>query len=106
MSGMPTSAPDLEVPVVSSVSVGRDRLAFHLADGRAVIAPLEWFPRLLHGSARERRNWERVGAGYGVHWPDLDEDISVENMLRGQRSRESQRSFKAWLDQRSKRRRP
>lgn len=70
-----------------------------------MIAPVEWFPRLTHGTLRERRNWELIGAGFGVHWPDLDEDISVENMLLGQMSVESERSFRAWLDRRPKRRR-
>ena len=103
---MTTSVPELDVPAVQSVSVGRQRLIFRLADGRAVIAPLEWFPRLVSATVRERRNWELIGAGFGVHWPDLDEDISVENMIRGRRSQERARSFQKWLDQRPNRRRP
>ena len=103
---MTTSVPELDVPAVQSVSIGKHRLIFQLADGRAVIAPLEWFPRLVSGTVRERRNWELIGAGFGVHWPDLDEDISVENMIRGRRSQESPRSFQNWLEQRPKRRRP
>jgi hypothetical protein len=102
---MIASIPELEVPLVADVCVGPRRLSFHFADGRIVSVPIEWFPRLTHGSKRERRNWELVGAGFGVHWPDLDEDVSVENMLLGQRSVESERSLRAWLDGRPRRRR-
>jgi len=70
------------------------------ADGRTVTAPLAWYPRLLHGTAKERANWRLIGGGEGVHWPDLDEDISVENVLLGHPSGESQRSFKQWLETR------
>jgi hypothetical protein len=91
--------------MVSSVSIGRGRLTFNLADGRSVAAPIEWFPRLTFGTVRERRNWRLIGAGYGVHWPDLDEHISVENMILGQRSMESARSLRAWVDQRPRQQR-
>jgi len=101
---MTTSALELDVPAVRSASIKGQSLIFHLADGRTVTAPLEWFPRLLHGTARERKNHETIGAGYGVHWPDLDEDISVEGMILGRKSLESERSFRAWLDRRPKRR--
>jgi hypothetical protein len=70
--------------------------------GRSVSAPLVWFPRLVHGTPDERRRWE-IGSGIGVHWPDLDEDISVENLLRGQASGESQKSLQRWLDSRTAR---
>jgi len=103
---MTTSALELEVPAVQSVSFKGRTLSFHLADGRTVTAPLDWFPRLLNGTARERKNHETIGAGYGVHWPDLDEDISVEGMILGRKSFESDRSFQAWLDRRPKRRSP
>jgi hypothetical protein len=83
-----------------NVSVTRDTLKVELADGRAVEAPLAWYPRLLHATARERARWRLIGGGEGIHWPDLDEDISVENLLLGQPSGESQRSFKKWLDER------
>ncbi len=78
-----------------------DALTVDLADGRTISAPLAWYPRLLHGSVTERRNWRLIGEGEGIHWPDLDEDISVENLILGQPSGESQRSFKEWLETRS-----
>jgi hypothetical protein len=81
------------------------RLTFELEDGRSVSAPLDWFPRLKEATSRERKNWKLVGAGFGVHWPDLDEDISVENMLMGQRSMESERSFQGWLAHRPRKKR-
>ena len=71
-----------------------------LEDGRVVSVPLEWYPRLAEGTGAERRRWELIGPGIGIHWPDLDEDISVENLLRGQPSGESQKSLQRWLDQR------
>src|SRR5437763_1047354 len=103
---MTSSTLELRVPAIRSVVIRGSTLTFELEDGRSVTAPLDWFPRLREGTDKERQNWQRIGAGYGVHWPDLDEDISVENMVLGQRSLESERSFQAWLDRRPKRRRP
>jgi len=85
----------------SSVIVTDDTLTVELRDGRAISAPLAWYPRLLHGTAEERGRWRLVGQGDGLHWPDLDEDISVKNLLDGKPSGESQRSFRAWLDRRA-----
>jgi hypothetical protein len=72
-----------------------------LSDGRAIWVPLAWFPRLTHGTADERNNWRLIAGGRGIHWSDLDEDISVENLLAGKPSAESQTSFKKWLGARS-----
>ena len=83
-----------------NVSVTADTLAVDLSDGRTISVPLAWFPRLLHGMPEERNNWRFIGGGVGVHWPDLDEDISVENLLAGKPSGESQSSFKRWLEKR------
>jgi len=58
-------------------------LIVDLMDGRTVSAPLAWFPRLLHATPAQRANWEKCGGGYGIHWPDLDEDLSTEGLLRG-----------------------
>ena len=69
---------------------------------RTVSVPLAWFPRLLHGRPEERSKWRLIGEGEGIHWPDLDEDISVENLILGKPSGESQTSFKKWLEKRSK----
>jgi len=81
------------------VKVTDDLLTFKLSDGRTISAPLAWYPRLAQGTRKERNNWE-LGSGVGVHWPDLDEDISVENLLNGQASGESKKSFQRWLNQR------
>jgi hypothetical protein len=93
----------VKVPDARHVTVGADALTVELADGRIVSAPLAWYPRLLHGTPKERKNWRLIGQGEGIHWPDLDEDISVENLLLGSPSGESQRSFKRWLQSRTNR---
>ena len=83
-----------------NVNVNDDTLAVDLSDGRTISVPLAWFPRLLHGTPEERSNWRFIGDREGIHWPDLDEDISVENLLAGKPSGESQSSFKRWLEKR------
>jgi hypothetical protein len=98
---MTTLAVEIEVSHAESVRVTEDTLTLELRDGRAISVPLAWFPRLVHATPEERRNWRLIGEGEGVHWEDLDEDISVEGMLAGKRSGESQASFKRWLDDRS-----
>jgi hypothetical protein len=87
-------------PLIESVEVGDTRLTVTLVDGRSVSVPLEWYPRLQHGSADERGNYELIGGGHGIHWPDLDEDINVEGILAGRRSGESERSLARWLTSR------
>ncbi len=87
----------------SDVSVANDEIAVDLLDGRRIIVPLIWYPRLVQGTAKERNNWRLIGQGEGIHWPELDEDISVQNLLDGQPSGESQRSFQRWLESRSRR---
>ncbi len=84
------------------VSVTDDTLAIDLTDGRTLLVPLTWYPRLWHGTLEERQNWRLIGDGVGIHWPDLDEDISVEGLILGKRSGESQRSLQRWLEQRTK----
>ncbi|MFL6196130.1 MAG: DUF2442 domain-containing protein [Thermoanaerobaculia bacterium] len=84
-----------------NVSVSEDALTVDLNDGRTISAPLAWYPRLLHGSPEERSHWRLIGAGEGIHWPDLDEDVSVENLLAGKPSVESQGSFQHWLRRRA-----
>ena len=81
-----------------------DTLVVDLSDGRTVSAPIAWYPRLLPGTRRERGRWRLVGAGKGINWPDLDEDISVAGLLEGQSSGESQKSLKHWLASRAARR--
>src|SRR5215216_5722267 len=83
-----------------NVAVTDDTLAVDLSDGRTISVPLAWYPRLLHASPEERDNWRFIGDKEGIHWPDLDEDVSVENLLAGKPSGESQSSFKRWLEKR------
>jgi len=66
---------------VMDIQVLDAELIVHLSDGRTVSAPLAWFPRLLHGTAEQRKNWRLIGKGIGIHWPDLDEDISIRSLL-------------------------
>lgn len=94
---MTTSPIDHWPAFAQTVQVTVDTLTVDLADGRSISVPLAWYPRLTHGTPAERTNWRLIGRGEGVHWPDLDEDISVENLLAGARSGESQRSFKQWI---------
>jgi hypothetical protein len=98
---MNTLAIELRIAMVQDVVVSEDALIVDLTDGRTASAPLAWYPRLLHGQPEERSNWRLIGNGEGIHWPDLDEDISVENILLGKPSQESQSSFKRWLQARS-----
>jgi len=98
---MSTLVIEIRAPVAQHVAVTEDTLMVELADGRTISAPIAWYPRLLHGTPEERNNWRVIGLGEGIHWPDLDEDISVENILFGQPSGESARSFKRWLESRS-----
>jgi hypothetical protein len=93
---MSTSSPVVDAPVARQVRVTSDALVVELEDGRVVSVPLEWYPRLAEGTAAERRRWELIGPGIGIHWPDLDEDISIEALLRGQGSNESATSLRRW----------
>jgi len=100
---MTTSAVELEIPDAIGVTIGDDTLSVELSDGRTVSVPMEWYPRLVHATPEERNNWRLIGRGHGIHWEDLDEDISVEGLLVGKPSGESQSSFKKWLTQREPR---
>jgi hypothetical protein len=94
------------MPLASSVTATDEALAVELVDGRTLTVPLAWYPRLLHGTAAERSHWRLIGRGEGIHWPDLDEDISVESLLAGRPSGESQASLKRWLVARGSAARP
>jgi hypothetical protein len=98
---MSTLVIDTAASRATAVRLTADSLVVDLADGRTVSAPLAWYPRLLQGSPEERARHRLIGEGEGIHWPDLDEDISVENLLAGQSSGESSQSFQRWLDTRS-----
>ena len=98
---MSTSGVELRDALAQSVRLSDDSLVADLADGRTITVPLAWFPRLAHGTATERANWRLIGGGEGVHWPDLDEDVSVESLLAGRRSGETQESLRRWLERRA-----
>src|SRR5262249_41158212 len=99
--GMSSLPSEISLAQAVSVSVNEDELAVDLSDGRTIITPVAWFPRLRHATQKERANCRLIGRGVGIHWPDLDEDVSIANLLLGQRSGESQQSFKKWLDRRN-----
>ena len=84
-------------PVAVEVTVTDDDLTVALADGRRMYVPLSWHPRLFHASDVERQNWQLLGDGYAIEWPDLDEHIGVEGLLAGRQSGESPQSLKRWL---------
>src|SRR5947209_5285037 len=87
------SSSPIEIVIARAISVATtdDALIIDLSDGRTISVPLGWFPRLTHGTAEERSNWRFIGHGEGIHWPDLDEDISVDGLIAGRGSGESQR---------------
>ena len=86
-----------ELPKATCIRATDDTLTAELADGRSISVPLTWYPRLVHATQEERNHWELIGDGQHIHWKDLDEDISVENLMTGQPSGESKRSFERWL---------
>ncbi len=98
MSSLPNR---LDVPHLTAISISDDTLSVDLLDGRSVSIPLEWYPRLLHASSNERENYRYIGSGEGIHWPDLNEDISVEAIVFGIPSQETTKSLRAWLDRRN-----
>ncbi len=100
---MTTSSPAADIATAKHVRVTGRALVVDLRDGRSVSVPLAWYPRLAEGRPSERRRWELIGPGVGIHWPDLDEDISIEGLLLGRPSGESVASLQRW---RASRRRP
>jgi hypothetical protein len=93
---------DIQEVRAQSVTVNDEALTVDLVDGRTVIVPLPWFPRLWNGSKEERDNLEIFGGGAYIHWPDLDEDLTVAGLLEGKRSAESATSLKKWLASRKR----
>ena len=80
-----------------ALTITGDTISIDLDDGRSISAPLSWYPRLYHANIKERNNWILIGEGHGIHWPDLDEDVSIQGILEGNQSSESQRSLEKWL---------
>lgn len=88
-------------PLATQINVTEEKLVIELVDGRSLIIPLSWYPRLLNASHQERQNWQLLGDGYAIEWIDLDEHIGLEGLLAGKRSGESHKSFERWLATRS-----
>lgn len=101
MPGTNSSVAEVAAPAATDLSLSEDTLTVNLADGRSISVPLAWFPRLLHATPGERRKWRLIGRGRGIHWPDIEEDISVSGLLAGRRSFESRESLSRWLAARS-----
>ncbi|MBD2161535.1 DUF2442 domain-containing protein [Limnothrix sp. FACHB-1083] len=88
---------------IMGVNLNDDYLILELEDGRVLSVPIAWYPRLVHGTEAERQNFQISGAGFGIHWPELGEDIGVAGLLLGKKSSESPESFQRWLARRSAR---
>ncbi len=94
---MAFSAIEIGQPRAMAVAVADDTLSVDLSDGRTIAVPLDWYPRLAEGTASERANWRLIDRGSGIHWPDLDEDVSVSALLAGKPSAEAGPSLRRWL---------
>lgn len=103
MNGTPSAVVTLTRPRIISVTMTDDTMSVDLEDGRTIAVPIGWYPRLAHGTPAERADVQISGAGYGMHWPELDEDIGIEGLLLGKQSTESAASFKRWLQWRKAR---
>jgi len=100
MNGTASAVGTLALTRIVNVTITDDTLSVDLEDGRTISVPIGWYPRLAYGTPAERANFEVSGAGYGIHWPELDEDLGVEGLLLGKRSAESPASFERWLKRR------
>ncbi len=99
---MSISAAEFNPPRATRVSVTDDTLTVDLSDGRTLAVPSTWYPRLVHATVAERSNWRLIGDGSGIHWPDIEEDLSVEGLIVGRPSREASSSLNRWLEERKK----
>jgi hypothetical protein len=97
---MSTLVVDTESMLAKSVALTSDSLIVELSDGRTISVPLAWYPRLQHGKPKERNKWQLIGRGDGIHWPDLDEDISIAGLVAGRPSGESAKSLELWMKSR------
>ena len=100
MNGTPSAVMNLTLPRIVTVTMTEDTVSVDLEDGRTVAVPIGWYPRLVHGTPAERAHVQISSAGYGMHWPELDEDIGIEGLLVGRQSTECNASFERWLQQR------
>lgn len=101
MNGTPSAVTTPALPRIVDVTITDDTLSADLEDGRTISVPIGWYPRLAHATPEERASFQISGAGHGVHWPKLDEDLGVDGLLLGKKSNESAASFKQWLDSRN-----
>lgn len=97
---MTTLLIEYDISKAQNVVLDEDTLTVDLNDGRTISVPIGWYPRLMHATPEERNNWRLIGEGEGIHWKDLDEDVSIENLILGKPSGESQKSLKKWLSKR------
>ncbi|MBD3646358.1 MAG: DUF2442 domain-containing protein [Pseudomonadales bacterium] len=97
---MSSSADELKQPVATGVTIRNEKLIVELSDGREIVVPISWYPRLENGTPEERERWQLIGKGHGIYWEDLDEDISVAALLAGEASAESSESLQRWLSSR------
>jgi hypothetical protein len=88
-------------PLAAGVTITGETMTVGLADGRSLSVPLSWYPRLAHATEAERANWNLLGGGYAIEWPDLDEHVGVASLLAGRRSGESDASFQRWMASRA-----
>lgn len=102
MNGTHSAVVVLALPRIVNVLIEEDTLSVDLEDGRTISVPVGWYPRLAHGTPAERANFQISAAGYGIHWPELDEDIGVEGLVLGKKSSESPASFERWLQRRQR----
>ena len=91
----------IEEPLAKDVKVSDEALIIDLADGRTITVPLSWYPRVFQGNQRERNTFVIEGGGHGIHWPELDEDISIEGVVAGRPSKESAKSLQRWIKSRA-----
>ncbi|MBF0377753.1 MAG: DUF2442 domain-containing protein [Desulfamplus sp.] len=98
---MTTLAVKIKTPKIYNLNINDETLTVEIDDGRTISLPLSWYPRLHYSSVAERENWRLIGNGSGIHWSDIDEDISLEGILAGNPSGESQKSLKRWLSQKN-----
>ncbi len=91
---------DIEIANAVNVKVSDETLTVSLDDGRIISIPISWYPRLMHSSPQKRNNYRLIGNGAGIHWDDIDEDISVQGLIAGHHSLESQKSLSKWLNNR------
>lgn len=99
--GMSAVVIDIHNLLIQDVTISDDSLTVELSDGRSISAPLAWYPRLWHGTPKERQHWRLIGRGAGIHWPELDEDISMMGLILGRPSNEGNNSLQRWLGQRA-----